>query len=63
VPGIIDGRAWLTQRQRFLRDELAKQPDDQHRSALEAELAAVEDELGASRRRWWHWLLGVRPHH
>jgi hypothetical protein len=58
VPGIIDGRAWLAERRRFLRDELAKDPDEQQRSALEAELAAVEAELEAGRPRWWRWVLG-----
>jgi hypothetical protein len=58
VPGIISGRAWLHERRRFLQEELAKDPTPEQKVAIETELAAVEQELGASNRRWWHWLLG-----
>jgi hypothetical protein len=62
MPGIINGRAWLQARHRFLEEELAKDPEPEQRSALEAELAAVDQELGASKHRWWRLLLwGTRP--
>ncbi|MDQ1359435.1 MAG: hypothetical protein QOJ52_619 [Acidimicrobiaceae bacterium] len=62
MPGIISGRAWLQERHRFLQEELAKDPAPEHRAVLEAELAAVDQELGASKQRWWRSLLwGTRP--
>ncbi len=65
MPGIIDGGAWLSNRRAFLQGELAKDPSDDQRAALEVELAAVEKELAVNRRIWWHRLLwgmgGSRP--
>jgi len=57
VPGIVDGRSWLTERSRFLKEELAKDPDSEQRTAMEAELAAVEQELALKRRHWRRWLF------
>lgn len=62
MPGIIDGGDWLANRRRFLQEELAKDPPAEQRSAIEAELATMEQELAASRRHRRRWLLwGARP--
>ncbi len=64
MPGIISGRAWLSDRRRFLEAELAKDPPPtpEQRTAIEAELDAVKHELGSSRRRWTRWVFwGARP--
>jgi hypothetical protein len=62
VPGIISGRAWLQERQRVLQEELAKDPAPEQRAALQTELDAVDQELGAAKSRWWRALLwGTRP--
>jgi hypothetical protein len=67
MPGIIDGRAWLVNRRAFLQGELTKEPppEGEQRTALETELAAVDQELAAARGHWWRRLLwgigGVRP--
>jgi hypothetical protein len=58
MPGIVSGRAWLSERRRFLQEELAKDPPPQQRTVLEAELATVEQELKVSRGHWWRWLAG-----
>ncbi len=59
MPGIIDGRAWLANRRAFLQGEMAKEPppEGEQRAAIEAELAAVDQELAAGRRHWWHRVL------
>jgi hypothetical protein len=58
MPGIISGKSWLSERRRFLQEELAKDPDAELRAALEAELATVNQELGAAKRHWWRRLSG-----
>jgi hypothetical protein len=62
MPGIVNGRAWLSDRRRFLREELAKDPSPEQRAAIAADLAQVDQELSSSQRRWWRALLwGARP--
>ncbi len=63
VPGIISGGNWLRERRHVLSDELKKDLPSEQRSALEAELAAVEQEVAATRPKWWQWLFmhGVHP--
>ncbi|MDQ6615473.1 MAG: hypothetical protein M3083_12190 [Actinomycetota bacterium] len=62
MPGIINGRSWLSTRRDALQAGLAKDPPDEQRAAIEAELAAVDRELATSRHRWWRWLLpGSQP--
>jgi hypothetical protein len=61
MPGIVNGGAWLSRRRRFLEEELAKNPPAEQRAAFDAELAKVNEELGASRRRWWRGMLWGRP--
>ncbi len=61
MPGIVNGRAWLSERRRFLQEELAKDPPEEQRAVLEAELAAVSQEMAGKQHHWWRWLLGARP--
>jgi hypothetical protein len=61
VPGIVNGRAWLSERRRFLQEELAKDPADDQRAAIEAELASLDEEAGSKKHHWFSWLLGSRP--
>ncbi|MGH9126476.1 MAG: hypothetical protein ACRDZ8_17375 [Acidimicrobiales bacterium] len=61
MPGIVNGRAWLSERRRFLQEELAKDPPEEQRAAIEAELAAVDQQIGQSGGHWWRWLFGARP--
>jgi hypothetical protein len=63
VPGIISGSNWLRERRRVLSDELKKDLSGEQRTALEAELAAVDQQMAAARPKWWQWLFmhGVRP--
>ena len=58
MSGIIEGRAWLTERRQFLQEELAKDPPEDQRVILESELAAVNQELASKRHRWWRRFLG-----
>jgi hypothetical protein len=58
VSGIIEGKAWLIERRRFLQDELAKDPPEDQRDVIASELAAVDQELASKRHRWWRRLLG-----
>ncbi len=62
VAGIIDGRQWVKQRLEHLRGLLEANPTDEQRKAIEAEIAALEPEATASRRRFRRWLIwGGRP--
>jgi len=64
MPGIISGGAWLSNRRRFLEEELAKDPPPsaEQREALETELTAVKEQLAVGRGRRLGWLLwGGRP--
>lgn len=61
MPGIVNGRAWLSERRRFLQEELAKDPPEEQRAAIQAELTAVEEQIGHSGGHWWRWLFGARP--
>jgi hypothetical protein len=58
VSGIIQGKAWLSERRRFLQEELAKDPPEDERSVLESELAAVDQEMASKHHRWWRRFLG-----
>lgn len=61
MPGIVNGRAWLAERRRFLKDELAKDPPEGQRQVLESELAKVNEEIGTTKHHWFRWILGSRP--
>src|ERR1700738_4560405 len=64
MPGIISGGAWLSDRRHFLQEELAKDPPPapDQRAVLEAELAAVNQQLADRKRHWWRSLRwGSRP--
>jgi hypothetical protein len=61
MPGIVSGSNWLSERRRFLQEELAKEPPEEQRTILESELAAIDQEIGRNRRHWWRWLFGARP--
>jgi len=58
VPGIINSRQWLKERQRVLRAELEKELPAEQRQAIEAELARLQPEADQTRRRWWRrWIF------
>jgi hypothetical protein len=63
VSGIVDGRAWRAERRRRLRAELEKDLTDDQRQPVEAELAALEQEIKSHRRPLWRWLVwgGRKP--
>jgi hypothetical protein len=56
VPGVLDGRQWLRQRQQHLQQALDADPSPDQRLVIEAELAKVRAELRRS-AGWRHWLL------
>jgi hypothetical protein len=47
MPGVIDGKRWIAQRLKFLRERLAADPSAEQRAAIEAEI----ETLSAERRR------------
>lgn len=62
MAGIIDGKAWRAERRRRLRAELEKDLTDEQKAPIEAELAALEDEIRVSRRhRWLFWSRAPGP--
>jgi len=48
VPGVIDGRRWIDERLKFLRERLAAGPADEERQSIETE---IETLLAERRRR------------
>ncbi len=45
---IIDGERWIADRLAFLREQLAAQPSDHERRAIEAEIEVLSNERGIS---------------
>jgi hypothetical protein len=48
----IDGRAWTEKRLRFLRGLLEENPDHEHRTAIEEEIAKLEASHHGRLPRW-----------
>ena len=62
MAGIIDGRQWVKARLEHLQGLLDGDPTDEERAAIEAEMAQLQTESAAGRRRFGRWLLwGGRP--
>jgi hypothetical protein len=43
---IVDGEGWIRERLKFLREQLAADPSDEQRRAIEAEIEALSQERG-----------------
>jgi hypothetical protein len=43
---IIDGERWIAERLKFLREQLARDPADEERQAIEAEIRVLSQERG-----------------
>jgi hypothetical protein len=52
----VDGSRWVKERLRFLEQELASDPDHEHRAAIEAEISELQTSMYAPRRGWRRWL-------
>ena len=57
MAGVIDGRRWIDERVKFLRERLAAGPSDEERQSIEAEI----ETLLAERRRGVPGLLRGFP--
>lgn len=44
--GVVDGEGWVRERLKFLREQLAKDPSDGERRAIEAEIEVLSRERG-----------------
>ena len=54
----VDRQRWIEERLRFLEGLLADADPDEHRSAIEAEVAALHKEAGTS-HHWLRRLVGL----
>lgn len=58
MAGIIDGKAWVDQRLKHLRDALAAgELSDGQRTLIETEIDLLESERARDRRTFRRWLL------
>jgi hypothetical protein len=52
----VDGPRWVKERLRFLEAELEKDPEHEHRAAIETEIEQLRASADSPRRGWLRWL-------